>query len=182
MFTAFNTDSLSSTRLDLDGSGVIDYTEFCAAGIGERISLEVDKSAKISCCDIHLNLRDEAQKKRQLEKRQTWTILVAGRCSVGCLQGFWCAGPAVWVTAEFERTTVYTCSFEVSSGSVKGTVQWKKSVVKIIQLHRCPVYLAGRWWQDHQRRDQAGYTLTASCALQRHLCPYPWSAEDCWKG
>lgn len=27
-------------RLDLDGSGVIDYTEFCAAGIGERISLE----------------------------------------------------------------------------------------------------------------------------------------------
>ncbi|CAK9025340.1 unnamed protein product [Durusdinium trenchii] len=29
-------------RLDLDGSGVIDYTEFCAAGIGERVTLEED--------------------------------------------------------------------------------------------------------------------------------------------
>ena len=29
-------------RLDLDGSGCIDYTEFCAAGIGERVSLEED--------------------------------------------------------------------------------------------------------------------------------------------
>jgi len=28
------------TRLDLDGSGTIDYTEFCAAGIGERLSTE----------------------------------------------------------------------------------------------------------------------------------------------
>jgi len=28
-------------RLDLDGSGTIDYTEFCAAGIGERTSTEV---------------------------------------------------------------------------------------------------------------------------------------------
>merc|ERR1719343_1785671 len=28
------------TRLDLDGSGTIDYTEFCAAGIGERMSTE----------------------------------------------------------------------------------------------------------------------------------------------
>lgn len=28
--------------LDLDGSGTIDYTEFCAAGIGERITLEED--------------------------------------------------------------------------------------------------------------------------------------------
>jgi len=27
-------------RIDLDGSGTIDYTEFCAAGIGERISTE----------------------------------------------------------------------------------------------------------------------------------------------
>lgn len=27
-------------RLDLDGSGKIDYTEFCAAGIGERLSTE----------------------------------------------------------------------------------------------------------------------------------------------
>lgn len=27
-------------RLDLDGSGTIDYTEFCAAGIGERMSTE----------------------------------------------------------------------------------------------------------------------------------------------
>jgi len=27
-------------RLDLDGSGTIDYTEFCAAGIGERLSTE----------------------------------------------------------------------------------------------------------------------------------------------
>eukprot|EP00933_Yihiella_yeosuensis_P079814 TRINITY_DN9323_c0_g1_i2.p1 TRINITY_DN9323_c0_g1~~TRINITY_DN9323_c0_g1_i2.p1 ORF type:complete len:641 (+),score=116.65 TRINITY_DN9323_c0_g1_i2:99-2021(+) len=27
-------------RLDLDGSGTIDYTEFCAAGIGERMCLE----------------------------------------------------------------------------------------------------------------------------------------------
>ena len=32
--------SRSSPGLDLDGSGVIDYTEFCAAGIGESISLE----------------------------------------------------------------------------------------------------------------------------------------------
>ncbi|CAE8687236.1 unnamed protein product, partial [Polarella glacialis] len=28
------------SRLDLDGSGSIDYTEFCAAGIGERMCLE----------------------------------------------------------------------------------------------------------------------------------------------
>merc|ERR1719436_180923 len=27
-------------RLDLDGNGTIDYTEFCAAGIGERLSTE----------------------------------------------------------------------------------------------------------------------------------------------
>merc|ERR1712190_538501 len=27
-------------KLDLDGSGKIDYTEFCAAGIGERLSTE----------------------------------------------------------------------------------------------------------------------------------------------
>merc|ERR1719162_2540258 len=30
------------SRLDLDGSGKIDYTEFCAAGIGERMSTEED--------------------------------------------------------------------------------------------------------------------------------------------
>ena len=29
-------------RLDLDGDGTIDYTEFCAAGIGERMSTEED--------------------------------------------------------------------------------------------------------------------------------------------
>eukprot|EP00405_Crypthecodinium_cohnii_P051011 CAMPEP_0206600542 /NCGR_PEP_ID=MMETSP0325_2-20121206/45888_1 /ASSEMBLY_ACC=CAM_ASM_000347 /TAXON_ID=2866 /ORGANISM="Crypthecodinium cohnii, Strain Seligo" /LENGTH=607 /DNA_ID=CAMNT_0054111927 /DNA_START=8 /DNA_END=1828 /DNA_ORIENTATION=+ len=28
------------SRLDLDGSGTLDYTEFCAAGIGERLSTE----------------------------------------------------------------------------------------------------------------------------------------------
>lgn len=31
-------------RLDLDGSGVIDYTEFCAAGIGERVTLEARRA------------------------------------------------------------------------------------------------------------------------------------------
>ena len=44
-FQIFRNVQISNTawrRLDLDGSGVIDYTEFCAAGIGERISLEAE--------------------------------------------------------------------------------------------------------------------------------------------
>mmetsp|Transcript_2590 Transcript_2590/g.7306 ORF Transcript_2590/g.7306 Transcript_2590/m.7306 type:complete len:617 (-) Transcript_2590:127-1977(-) len=41
-------------RLDLDGSGTIDYTEFCAAGIGERMSTEENVLwAAFKTFDIH---------------------------------------------------------------------------------------------------------------------------------
>jgi len=41
-------------RLDLDGSGTIDYTEFCAAGIGERLSTEEHVLwAAFKAFDIH---------------------------------------------------------------------------------------------------------------------------------
>jgi len=41
-------------RLDLDGSGQIDYTEFCAAGIGERMSTEESVLwAAFKAFDVH---------------------------------------------------------------------------------------------------------------------------------
>lgn len=41
-------------RLDLDGSGAVDYTEFVAAGLGERMSTEVDALwAAFKTFDVH---------------------------------------------------------------------------------------------------------------------------------
>eukprot|EP00435_Cladocopium_sp_Y103_P045619 s1361_g13.t1 len=69
-------------RLDLDGSGVIDYTEFCAAGIGERISLEEDvlwaafKAFDVQDDDGRITKDEITQVLRSVDVNKLWTAEV----------------------------------------------------------------------------------------------------------
>lgn len=65
------------TQLDLDGSGAVDYTEFCAAGLGERLSTEVDAvKAAFKAFDV---VNDGRITKAELE--QVLTSAGVGRAS-----------------------------------------------------------------------------------------------------
>lgn len=69
-------------RLDLDGSGVIDYTEFCAAGIGERVSLEEDvlwaafKAFDVQDDDGRITKDEITQVLRSVDVNKLWTAEV----------------------------------------------------------------------------------------------------------
>lgn len=69
-------------RLDLDGSGVIDYTEFCAAGIGERVSLEEDvlwaafKAFDVQDDDGRITKDEITQVLRSVYVNKLWTAEV----------------------------------------------------------------------------------------------------------
>lgn len=69
-------------RLDLDGSGVIDYTEFCAAGIGERVSLEEDvlwaafKAFDVQDDDGRITKDEITQVLRSVDINKLWTAEV----------------------------------------------------------------------------------------------------------
>ncbi|CAL1144928.1 unnamed protein product [Cladocopium goreaui] len=70
------------SRLDLDGSGVIDYTEFCAAGIGERVSLEEDvlwaafKAFDVQDDDGRITKDEITQVLRSVDVNKLWTAEV----------------------------------------------------------------------------------------------------------
>ncbi|CAE7556573.1 CPK2 [Symbiodinium sp. CCMP2456] len=66
-------------KLDLDGSGFIDYTEFCAAGIGERVSLEEDvlwaafKAFDVQDDDGRITKEEVQQVLRSGDVNKLWT-------------------------------------------------------------------------------------------------------------
>lgn len=66
-------------RLDLDRSGTIDYTEFCAAGIGERMSTEENvlwaafKAFDVQDDDGHITKDEIRQVLRKADVNKFWT-------------------------------------------------------------------------------------------------------------
>jgi calcium-dependent protein kinase len=66
-------------KLDLDGSGTLDYTEFCAAGIGERASTEESVLwAAFKAFDVHdddgkVTIAEIQQVLQQADVNQVWT-------------------------------------------------------------------------------------------------------------
>lgn len=82
------------SRLDLDGSGKIDYTEFCAAGIGERMSTEEDVLwAAFKTFDVNDDdgkvTRDEIQKVlRKAGVTEFWSDQVCQELSAELFERF----------------------------------------------------------------------------------------------
>lgn len=74
-------------RLDLDGSGHIDYTEFCAAGIGERMSTEEHvlwaafKAFDVQDDDGRITREEIKQVLRRADVNQFWTNQVCDELS-----------------------------------------------------------------------------------------------------
>jgi calcium-dependent protein kinase len=69
-------------KLDLDGSGTIDFTEFCAAGIGERISTEEEvlwaafKSFDVDDDDGKISKEEIAKVLSSVDVGKVWTTEV----------------------------------------------------------------------------------------------------------
>jgi len=82
------------SRLDLDGSGTIDYTEFCAAGIGERLCAEEHvlwaafKAFDIQDDDGKVTKEEIKQVLRRADVNKVWTDEVCDEMATELVQRF----------------------------------------------------------------------------------------------
>eukprot|EP00439_Symbiodinium_sp_Y106_P063698 s1370_g9.t3 len=81
-------------KLDLDGSGFIDYTDFCAAGIGERVSLEEDvlwaafKAFDVQDDDGRITKEEVQQVLRSGDVNKLWTPQVCQEVAEDIFENF----------------------------------------------------------------------------------------------